>query len=75
MVTNIDLKNWESYASVGRAPEAYSSRPVCVCVCVCVCLSVCLSRASSSATAKKVSARNFNIGLTLQYLQPLFCKF
>ena len=24
------------YASVGGAPEAYSSRFVCVCVCVCV---------------------------------------
>ena len=27
------------YASVGGAPEAYSSRFVCVCVCVCVCIS------------------------------------
>ena len=36
------------FASVGRAPEAYGSRRVCVCtvcvtcVCVCGCLSVCL---------------------------------
>ena len=56
-------------------PQRHTVVVLCVCVCVCVCLSVCLSRASSSATAKKVSARNFNIGLTLQYLQPLFCKF
>ena len=26
------------YASVGGAPEAYGSRPVCVCVCVCMSL-------------------------------------